>query len=203
MSSPHPIPVLTPGHGGGVHGAPCAAVVSVDFAKLRFPIEGWHGRDFRHGAIAFGAPRRAKHGHRAHAGIDILAPFGTKLYAMADGFIRQPPYYFYEGTNAIEVVFPGVGVARYGEVKTHQEPRLRGGQAVKAGELIGHVGRLNSGASMLHFELYQSREASKDVADIGGGPLSTPAHKPYERHVTLVNPTQFMWALHERASAGK
>lgn len=200
----HPsIPLITPGGATAAratHGVPCQAHVSLDFAKLCFPIRGWHPIDFRHGAIRFGAVRTT---HRLHAGIDILAPRGTPLHAMADGYIRQAPYYFYEGTNAIEVVFPGVGVARYGEVATHQDPVLRSRQRVKAGDVIGHVGRLNSGHSMLHFELFQGREPTKDVADFDGGPLSQRHRAPYQRHPNLVNPSDFMWALHLRASSGQ
>ena len=199
----HSIPLITPGGATAsraTHGVPCEAHVGVDLAELCFPLKGWHAVDFRHGAIRFGAPRTS---HRLHAGVDILAPRGTPLYAIADGFIRQAPYYFYEGTNAIEVVFPGVGVARYGEVATHQDPVLRARQAVKKGDLIGHVGRLNSGHSMLHFELYQGRESTKDVADFDDGGLSQKHRAPYQRHPNLVDPTNFMWALHERTASGR
>jgi murein DD-endopeptidase MepM/ murein hydrolase activator NlpD len=190
------IPILTPG-AGGVHGVPTAAIVPRE--ELGFPFRAWHMNDFRHGGCAFGAPRLSSSGgHRSHAAVDLLAPQGTPLYAIADGFVRQTPYYFYEGTNAIELVFPGVGVARYGEVAMHQDPPLRGGQSVKKGDLVGHVGRLDSGSSMLHFELYQGREPSRDVADFDQGPLTQPALQPFQRHPNLVDPTQLVWALYER-----
>jgi murein DD-endopeptidase MepM/ murein hydrolase activator NlpD len=191
------VPVLTPG--GGVAGVPTLAIVPLDGERLGFPFRTWHMNDFRHGACSFGAPRAASGGgHRAHAAVDLLAPPGAPLYAIADGFVRQSAYYFYEGTNALELVFPGVGVARYGEVDMRQDPPLRGGQALKKGDLVGHVGRLASGSSMLHFELYQGRASGKDVADFDMAPLSQAARKPFERHPNLVNPTELMWALYER-----
>lgn len=195
------IPLLTPG--GGVPGVPSKAIVGLPPDRIGFPFRAWHMNDFRHGGCAFGAPRPSSHGgHRAHAAVDLLAPRGTPLYALADGFVRQSPYYFYEGTNAIELVFPGVGVARYGEVEMSQDPPLRGGHTFKKGDLIGHVGRLNSGSSMLHFELYQGREPGKDVADFDLGPLTQTTRKPFERHPNLVDPTAFMWALYERTFLG-
>jgi hypothetical protein len=56
---------------------------------------------------------------------------------------------------------------------------------------------------MLHFELYQGREPSRDVADFDHAPLTQRTHHPYERHLALVNPTKFMWELHQRAATGK
>jgi murein DD-endopeptidase MepM/ murein hydrolase activator NlpD len=203
MSALSNIPLITPGGGGvaggAIHGVPIPAVVRLPPERIGFPFHTWHMNDFRHGGCSFGAPRPAKGGgHRAHAAVDLLAPRGTPLYAIADGFVRQSPYYFYEGTNAIELVFPGVGVARYGEVDLHQDPPFRTGHIVKKGDLVGHVGRLNSGSSMLHFELYQGREPSRDVADFDHDPLTQTALRPFQRHPNLTDPTQLMWALYER-----
>lgn len=200
------IPVITPGGSqaaGAVRGVPYVAVVNLDRALIHFPFRTWHPNDFRHGGCCFGAPRRSKKGLRLHAGVDLLAPFGTPLLALADGFVRQAPYDFYEGTNALELVFPGIGVARYGEITKRQDPVLRAGQSVEGGQLVAHVGRLNSGSSMLHFELYQSRDPHKDVADFDSEPLTQKTLNAYGRHPNLVNPTNFMWELHDRTSAGQ
>ena len=58
----------------------------------------------------------------------------------------------------------------------------RSGDHVKAGQIIAYVGRLDSGASMLHFELYSGK---------GSGPL-TVYSGAYMRRWDLVNPTSLV-----------
>ena len=71
---------------------------------------------------------------------------------------------------------------RYGEIDVHKVIHWRAGQQVKAGEIIAYVGRLDSGASMLHFELYSGK---------GSGPLTVNSGA-YMRRWDLVNPTSVM-----------
>lgn len=156
-------------------------------ARARFPFDVRALADFRTGARFFGANRA--HG-RKHAGIDLIAPPGRAIHAIADGVVVRAPYYFYTGTNALEVHHPGVGTVRYGEIHMHQVVRLREGQHVQRGDLIAYVGRLDSGSSMLHFELYSGT---------GRGSLTVRGNPPYQRRSDLVNPTQLMTRLQHEA----
>src|SRR5262249_54389009 len=67
------------------------------------PTESW-----KDGPRYFGCPRDG--GSRKHAGVDLYAPYLSKIRAIADGEIIRGPYWFYDGTNALEVYHPGVGV---------------------------------------------------------------------------------------------
>lgn len=160
-------------------------------AKQRFfPLPSPPLANFRTGARNFGAGRSG--GRRLHAGVDLIAPVGTKIRAIADGVVIQAPYYFYSGTNALEVDHPGIGVVRYGEISISKAVRLKAGDRVKAGEVIAYVGRLESGSSMLHFELYSGK--AKGALSVGQG--------PYMRRRDLINPSTLIDEL-ARRSFGK
>lgn len=154
--------------------------------QLYFPFWNKPALNFRTGARYFGARRSG--GRRQHAGVDLIAPFGTKIRAIADGVVVQSPYYFYEGTNALEIRHPGIGVVRYGEISIVKAVKLKAGEQVKAGQLIAYVGRLNSGSSMLHFELYSGASTSKGSLTVRGNP-------PYQRRKDLMNPTSLIEKL--------
>jgi murein DD-endopeptidase MepM/ murein hydrolase activator NlpD len=147
--------------------------------KHFFPLFHRPLADYRTGARFFGAPRTPT---RKHAACDLIAGHLWSIRAIADGTVIQPPYFFYTGTNALEVKHPGIGTVRYGEIDMHKVIHLRSGQHVKAGEVIAYVGRLDSGASMLHFELYSGK---------GSGPL-TVYSGAYMRRWDLVNPTSLV-----------
>ena len=143
---------------------------------------------FRGGARYFGAPRSG--GSRLHAACDLLAPVGTPIRAIADGVVLQAPYFFYSGTNALEVRHPGIGIVRYGEIHLNKVVHLKGGEHVRAGDIIAYVGRLDSGSSMLHFELY-SGSAS--------GSLTVRGNPPYQRRHDLVNPSTLVDELSRKS----
>jgi murein DD-endopeptidase MepM/ murein hydrolase activator NlpD len=154
-----------------------------DHPKLIFPLFQPPLDSYRTGGRYFGAPRT----HRLHAACDLLNPYQAKIRAVADGVVIQSPYDFYLGTNALEIHHPGVGTIRYGEIDPHRTVHLKGGDQVRAGDVIAHVGRLDgTGASMLHFELYTGK---------GTGQLTVFSHQPYERRWDLVNPTSFVDTL--------
>jgi murein DD-endopeptidase MepM/ murein hydrolase activator NlpD len=170
------------------HSAPAPAPAPVATpARARFPFDQRALADFRTGARYFGANR--PHG-RKHAGVDLIAPVGRAIRAIADGTVIQAPYYFYTGTNALEVHHPGVGTVRYGEINMHQVVNLRAGQHVAQGDIIAYVGRLTSGSSMLHFELYSGT---------GRGGLTVRGNPPYQRRSDLINPTTLMTRLQHEA----
>ena len=152
-------------------------------SKLIFPLFQPPTLSWLTGGRSFGAPRTPT---RLHAACDLLNPYQAKIRAVADGVVIQSPYPFYLGTNALEIHHPGVGTIRYGEIDPHRTVYLKGGDHVKRGDVIAHVGRLDgSGASMLHFELY-SGKASGQLTVYSG---------PYQRRSDLENPTSFVTKL--------
>ena len=88
-------------------------------------------------------------GKRAHAGIDFVAPHGTKVYAITSGTVQRVAL-FYQNTSAVEVVNDDGSVLRYCEIKTS----LEAGDKVKQGDLLGTILRAESGTEMLHMEVY-------------------------------------------------
>lgn len=77
-------------------------------------------------------------------------------------------------------------MVRYGEISIVKAVKLKAGEQVEAGQLIAYVGRLNSGSSMLHLELYSG--ASKGSLTVRGNP-------PYQRRKDLMNPTSLIEKL--------
>ncbi len=154
--------------------------------KWMFPLDHVPAESYKIRPRSFGSPRNG--GKRKHAGCDLYAPVGTKIYAMADGIIKfHTP--FYNETNQITIEHADY-VIRYGEVKPHGLGLAEGlvvGSKVKQGEHIGYVGKLkfNNGRSMsmLHLEMYD-KSAS--------GPLTDRANKPYQRRKDLIDPTAFL-----------
>ncbi len=141
---------------------------------------------WKDGPRYFGCPRS---GGRKHGGLDLYAPFGTKVRAISDGVIIQQPYAFYDGTNALEVFHPGIGVVRYGEISSGKKVAVKAGQKVKCGELIAYVGLLDSlQMSMIHFELFGEAARGKNLS--GGG--------PYRRHPALKDPTPLIDKLFKK-----
>jgi murein DD-endopeptidase MepM/ murein hydrolase activator NlpD len=126
-------------------------------AGLLFPLEERPQVSYKSGGRNFGANRA---GGRKHAGIDLYAPVGTPVRAMADGKVLQV-YQFYLGTWVIEVDH-GSFIARYGEVK-QTNIRVKVNEEVTRGQVLGQVGKLQGlKASMLHLEMYSSTKSPKD-----------------------------------------
>lgn len=153
---------------------------------LIFPLWIKPTASWKDGPRYFGSPRS---GGRKHGGVDLYAPFGSKIRAIADGVIIQQPYYFYDGTNALEVFHPGVGVVRYGEISSSKKVPVKAGQKVKVGEHIANVGLLDSlQMSMIHFELF---------GESARGQALTTSAGPYKRNSALKNPTSLIDKLYK------
>jgi murein DD-endopeptidase MepM/ murein hydrolase activator NlpD len=152
------------------------------------------------GARSFGYKRP---GGRAHGAVDLYGRHMDPVFAMADGRIVSF-YYFYEGTYAL-FVDHGDYVVNYGEVDPSSLSRLKLdaeltntyerrkiiptdkiGSTVKAGDQIAFVGKLNSGSSMLHLEMY--RPGTKFNLPWRGFPNSPAPDAMY-------NPTDFLLDL--------
>lgn len=100
------------------------------------------------GEGAFGASRDG--GARLHAGVDLPAPAGAAIVAMADGQIVSFPS-GYVGLDAIAVREAERGVI-YAEFT--RDPKLAIGDFVKAGQVLG-IAKASIYGSMLHVEFWQ------------------------------------------------
>lgn len=148
-----------------------------------FPLAFKPSPDWHSGARYFGARRDG--GNRRHGGCDLLGPKGTQIYAIADGKLVRPAYNFYSGTHAVEIRH-GKYIVRYGEILPGS---YTGGSTVKKGQPICKIGRLNSGSSMLHFEMYANGSSTAPLTVKSG---------PFRRRSDLIDPTPFLdeWAKH-------
>ena len=159
---------------------------------LLYPLEVPATADYHTGPRRFGSDRKDDKGHkRLHAGIDLYAPAGTVVRAMADGVVIRVAY-FYCKTWAIEVDH-GCFLARYGEVDPSKENIfVKAGQSVSRGQRLGLVGKLvgvKVPSNMLHLELYTSTNAAE---------LTIEANAPFQRRSDLMDPTRSMdQAVHE------
>jgi murein DD-endopeptidase MepM/ murein hydrolase activator NlpD len=85
-----------------------------------------------------------------HAGIDLSAPYGTPIYATADGMVERAEWFGGYG-NMVEIDH-GKGIAtRYGHMS---RIAAHNGTHVKRGDLIGYVGSTGrSTGNHLHYEV--------------------------------------------------
>ena len=161
--------------------APTLVVAAVAPSRegMVFPMHQRPADDYHVSPRRFGANRA---GGRKHAGCDLYAPAGTEILAMADGQVIRGPYFFYEGTYALEVRHDDGMVLRYGEIKEAVPSGVEVGARVARGQVIAAVGLLNSGSSMLHLEMYRGTET---------GSL-TQAGNEFKRRADLIDPTRFL-----------
>ncbi len=146
---------------------------------LLYPLAVKATADYHTGARRFGSNRASG---RKHAGIDLYAPTGTAVRAMADGTVLDV-YEFYCETFVIEIDH-GSFIARYGEVdKNRKNIFVVRGDRVARGEKIGLVGKLvgiKVPSDMLHLEMYSTNKRS---------PLTVRENRPYQRRDDLMDPT--------------
>jgi murein DD-endopeptidase MepM/ murein hydrolase activator NlpD len=184
-ATPPPAPKPTTPSAPAPGQTPPAAPQPQTSSTLIFPLWVKPSASWKDGPRYFGCPRS---GGRKHGGVDLYAPFGSKVRAIADGVIIDYPYYFYDGTNALEVFHPGVGVVRYGEISSSKTVPVKPGQKVKVGEHIAYVGLLDSlQMSMIHFELFGEQARGQNLS--GGG--------PYRRNPALKDPTPLIDKLYK------
>lgn len=122
-------------------------------------------------------------GKRAHAGLDFVAPHGTKVYAITSGTVQRVAV-FYQNTWAVEVVNDDGSILRYCEIATE----LKVGDYVQQGDIIGTILRANSGTEMLHMEVYYG-DGEGMLTQSGNKTYKYVSEKNYMRRSDLLDPT--------------
>jgi hypothetical protein len=182
---------------------------------MRFPLDAkYNDHGYTSGERAFGSARN--HGKRAHAGCDLYAPLGEKIYAVADGVITRYRD-FYGQTYALEVNH-GDFVVRYGEVqpsinkhgyvddippenvRNGLPDELEEGSNIIKGQHIAFIGQLrlekdkngkleNYPRTMLHFELYNG-DGKGYLTEKTKITYKNVLQKNYQRRGDLLDPTK-------------
>ncbi|MCU0253598.1 MAG: peptidoglycan DD-metalloendopeptidase family protein, partial [Acidobacteria bacterium] len=143
-------------------------VVDAGPGAWSWPIDGRY-------TSGFGAKRR----RHVHAGIDVVAPQGTPIYAAREGFVsfvgRQSGY------GQLVVLDHGDGwTSRYAHAS---KILVRAGDTVSPGEKIALAGRTGRATtSHLHFEIRRNGKALDPMRYLSapGGPLPDPDAPPLE-----------------------
>jgi peptidoglycan LD-endopeptidase LytH len=107
---------------------------------------------------SYGAPRDG--GRRRHRGIDIMAPRGTRVVAVADGEISYVGTQSKAGRSVWLVTDAGVSFF-YAHLDRWANG-LREGQRVRKGDTIGYVGNTGNArrsSPHLHFAIHRDSEA--------------------------------------------
>ena len=107
-----------------------------------------------------GAGWGADRGKRQHLGIDLGGKRGTPIYAIEDGVIDRTKL---QSNGALQIVMRGRSGSKfyYGHM---DKVLIKGGERVKAGEVIGLMGDTGSpGQVHLHFEYWRSGGESAAV----------------------------------------
>ena len=161
--------------------------------EATFPFAESSAWPYDEGMRRFGANRS---NGRAHAACDIYHDLGTPVLAVAGGVVVRGPYYYYNGTYAVQIDH-GDFLAVYGEIQ--QAGAVREGDRVGRGDVVGFVGHLQGikvPSDMLHFEMYDKTQAGLIKL-----PSSTAARytngRTLRRRSDLLDPTPFLksWAL--------
>jgi murein DD-endopeptidase MepM/ murein hydrolase activator NlpD len=110
--------------------------------------------------FSYGDGWGADRGRRNHAGMDMSGRRGTPLFAIESGRIDRTKR---QSNGALQIVMKGRSGSKYyyGHM---QYVFVRGGQSVRAGQVIGTMGDSGSpGAVHLHFEYWKSGRESAAV----------------------------------------
>ena len=123
----------------------------------------------------FGAPRYAG-GYHLHAGVDILAPMGTPIYATFDGYATQNA----NGLGGLAVEVHGAPGYTYNAHLSAYSDHSNG--QVQAGDIIGYVGDsgdAQGGPPHDHFEFHPNSFPSSWPASYYGYTVIGSALNPY------------------------
>ena len=101
---------------------------------------------------------------RSHEGVDLFAPIGTDLLAIADAVVLETGSDGGRG-NYVSIYSPSLGDT-YNYLHMNEPAAVAAGEKVTAGQLLGHLGCTGScyGAH-LHFEVRDGRDTYGQVMD--------------------------------------
>lgn len=139
---------------------------------------------------------------RLHAGVDLEAPLGTRVLAMADGIVLRV-HYFYSDTSDVSVLHPGIGIVRYGEIDRKTVSLYsKEWQCVKQGQPLAHVGqrienRVAAERTMLHLEFFSDETRVTDLDQgarngLSTQPKGTKDHISFDRRNDNHDPTDLL-----------
>lgn len=132
--------------GTGGYYTPEGYALSRDF--LRYPVE------FREISSEFSRARYHPilHRWRPHRGVDLAAPRGTPVRAVADGWVKEAQYMRGLG-RAVRLEHMGDRVTTYGHLN-EIAPGIKEGATVEQGQVIGYVGSTGLATGPhLHYEV--------------------------------------------------
>ena len=128
-----------------------AATTATQLPRLAMPLPGLTASQLRD---TFNEKRG---GERAHEALDILAPAGTPVLAVSDGYIEKL-FTSMRGGLTIYQFEPSSRYAYYYAHLRGYAPKLAEGQRVKRGQVIGYVGSTGNAdpaAPHLHFAVFE------------------------------------------------
>jgi peptidoglycan LD-endopeptidase LytH len=142
------------------------------FASMIMPVKNLRPHEI---TDSWGAPRDG--GARKHRGIDLFAPRGTQILAVADGIVS------YIGNQAkggrCLWLATEQGVAFYYAHLERWAPGLYEGMEVRQGDVLGYVGNTGNAISTpphLHFQIVEGDEALNPYPILrGSGRIKAPA----------------------------
>jgi Peptidase family M23/Bacterial TSP3 repeat len=163
-----------------------------DIDSLSFPgvqAKGPYCRPLVDGKLTdtFGAPRS---GGRKHMGIDIFAPEGTPIHAIAGGTVVQG-FGNELGGNVVRIQGDDGRYYYYAHLKAHSFDHLKVGEHVNAGQVIGGVGHTGDAADTPNHLHLQVREHGQwvnpfdflqplpDLSDLADPATTGPAADPF------------------------
>jgi hypothetical protein len=132
--------------GSGAYYRPDGGAMSRDF--LRYPLE------FREISSEFSMSRYHPilHRWRPHMGVDLAAPRGTPVRAVADGWVSETGWMGGLG-RAVRLEHVGDRVTTYGHL-VEVAPGIKEGVTVEQGQVIGYVGSTGlATGNHLHYEV--------------------------------------------------
>jgi Peptidase family M23/Csd3 second domain len=137
--------------GSGGYFTPDGQALTRDF--LRYPVE------FRSITSEFSGARYHPilHRWRPHRGVDLAAPRGTPVRAVADGWVKEAQWMGGLG-RAVQIEHMGDRVTTYGHLN-EIAPGIKEGATVERGQVIGYVGSTGLATGPhLHYEVEEGGE---------------------------------------------
>lgn len=123
------------------------------FASMVMPVRGIMPHQLQSN---FGVARDG--GARSHEGLDIMAPEGREVLAITSGKIDTKKWNNLGG-NTIWLAGDDGMIYYYAHLQSYRDG-LNEGMRVRAGEVIGYVGKTgNASTPHLHFEVHQTKKS--------------------------------------------